>query len=534
MRRRDFFRLLMIVFLVSALVQGPVTLLRVINPSRAWSLLTPIAFVVALEATFTTRWLVTRSPRLNRAAYRAAELLVLIVATRLITWAWSGESPAVSDLRSYLIQPTLVLDLTFVIYAILVFFAWDRSIAFSGIFTDLALTPAEKRYFTSSAADRSDIRSGTIVPRNRGLLMQRYLRQWVIGGLILAFFGTLTTFRLSELPEQGVLDLPNLARLGLGPEILAALLVYFLGGLWLASQARADVLEARWLIDGSEVDPGIARRWRRASPLLLLAIATIAAFLPIGSTFGISRIIQLAINLALVAIGAIVAVASLVLFTLASLFSGDAQEEPLPPIDFEASIPQFETSAATNDTAALITGSLFWVFFLLVAMLATIFFLRDRGVKLGASHISRFMSRFVAWLKELWITTTAKAQMATGAIVQRLHEARPGSGEADWSWPLGRIGRLSPREQIRFFYLAAVRRAGEAGIERTRSETPLEYALQLKDDLPELEEDVDTLTNAFLKARYSRESVAGREVAPIRDSWKRLRKALRKSLRPSG
>ena len=150
MRRREFLRLLIIACLVAALLQGPISLLRVINPSRVWILLPLVGFIVALEAALTTRWFVGSAPRINRAAYRAAELLILLIAARLITWVWSGDLPGVADIRPYLVQPASVIDFTFVIYAALIFFAWERSISFTGIFADLAITPAEKQYFSSN------------------------------------------------------------------------------------------------------------------------------------------------------------------------------------------------------------------------------------------------------------------------------------------------------------------------------------------------------------------------------------------------
>lgn len=526
MRRRDFLRLFFIICLVVALLQGPITLLRVVNPSHAWTLLPFVVFVVALEAVLTTRWLFGSAPRVSRAAYRTAELLVLLIAARLITWALTGDFPRVDELRPYLIQPTLAVDFTFVIYALLIIVAWERSISFSGIFTDLALTPAEEDYFSSSRADRSDIRTGTIVPKNRGLLMRSYLRQWMIGGLVLAFLATITTFRLSELPAQEVLNLPNLTRLGLRPELLTALLFYFLGGLWLASQARMDILEARWLIDGSEVDREVARSWRRASPLLLFVAAAIAAFLPIGSTFAISRILQLLASLVFVIVGAIVAIVSYVLFLLSSLVSGEATEQPMPPLDLESSFPQYEASVVADDTAALVAGSLFWALFITAAVIAVIFFLRGRGTRIDLRQIVRIWERLAAWLSGLWTTVSASVQAASATLAGRLDVIRSDAAAPSWRWPLARIGRLSPREQVRFFYLATVRRAGESGIARTISDTPLEYASQLKDNLPEFEEDVEALTNAFLKARYSQAQVDKTEAASIRDSWKRLRKAL--------
>src|SRR5690606_19073282 len=78
---------------------------------------------------------------------------------------------------------------------------------------------------------------------------------------------------------------------GLRPEMLVLLLTYFLGGLWLIGRMRLVTMRARWIIDGIQVQPGVQRTWNRASLLLILLIALVAAFLPIGSSFAFARII---------------------------------------------------------------------------------------------------------------------------------------------------------------------------------------------------------------------------------------------------
>jgi hypothetical protein len=48
---------------------------------------------------------------------------------------------------------------------------------------------------------------------------------------------------------------------------------------------------------------------------------------------------------------------------------------------------------------------------------------------------------------------------------------------------------------------------------------------------PEAEENVDALTEAFEKARYSREAIREEEVSLVRRQWKRLKSSLRQGKR---
>jgi hypothetical protein len=103
--------------------------------------------------------------------------------------------------------------------------------------------------------------------------------------------------------------------------------------------------------------------------------------------------------------------------------------------------------------------------------------------------------------------------------------------ETKKGWRFIRLGGLPPREQIRYFYLSTVRRAGERGVPRNSAETPLEFAEDLKDGWPEVEEEVEELTDAFLKARYSDAPVVSEDVPEVKETWKDVRRQIRK--RPS-
>jgi hypothetical protein len=107
------------------------------------------------------------------------------------------------------------------------------------------------------------------------------------------------------------------------------------------------------------------------------------------------------------------------------------------------------------------------------------------------------------------------------SIVARL-EGKPILPPALWI----NIRALDPRRQIYFFYLAMIRRGGEQGIPRKPSQSPSEYAATLRNDLPAVENDIDSITQAFARARYSRDVVNVGEVGRVKAAWGRIRRAL--------
>jgi hypothetical protein len=90
------------------------------------------------------------------------------------------------------------------------------------------------------------------------------------------------------------------------------------------------------------------------------------------------------------------------------------------------------------------------------------------------------------------------------------------------------LRRLSPRQKVLFYYLALVRRGGEAGSPRRPWQTPQEYYHSLSSTHPEIEPDVASMTEAFSEARYSRHEVPAERASLVQRFWERVRRALRR------
>ena len=527
----DALRPILIAILVSALLMGLVTILRLLWPRFAWNYLPPILFFTALEATLTTRWL--RHPerrQLNHFTYRLAELVMIGLLVRLFAWAVSGGIPGWQVWRGYFLSPLSFFDGTFSGYLLCAAIAWERGVTFSRLFLGLSISPAELDYYSLPQPEQARRFHDRPIDRQRPLLFASLVKSWLSGGFVLAVLAAITTVNLETL--SGAEGIRTIGRLGLRPEMLAALLVYFLLGLWLISRGRLAMMRARWLADGVTARPELLRVWGRASFILLLVVALIAAFLPIGSTFALALVLQAILGALLFVAQLVVLLFSFLLFSFLSLFALGREVSQVEPLPQEpVALPTLPPRTPPSEASALLFGGFFWLLVTVVALAAVFFYLRDRGYTAEVRSLARWWRAVQSWLQRLW-RGAAKQTGALGKVIRA--RLRPGTGAAGKrapAWRFIRINALSPREQIRYFYLSTVRRAGEKGVERAQNETPSEYAQDLSRHWPDAEREIGALTSAFLEARYSPRRFDREEVNPVKRVWKRVRSALR---RPAG
>lgn len=530
--RSQFAGPLMIATLVTALLLGPVVLFRLLAPQPAWRFLPPVIFLIALESVYTTRWLQHPDRRqLNGALYRLAEIMVIATVLRLLTWALGDGVPDWEAWRTYYLSPLQFFDAVYAGYLTAGILAWERGSTFGGLFDRLALSHAEIAFYSLPRKEQSARAEDRPVERERPAIFANMARSWLQGGFMLAIVAAMTTVDLPSLVE--VDSVRNVGRLGLQPDMLLALLVYFLLGLWMLSYGRLIMMQARWAADGVRSGREMARKWLRSSLALVLGAALVAAFLPIGSTFAISLVLGALVQLTLVffqflfLLFALIPVFFLSLLGLVAPRGEAVAPEPITPSTLPA------TGSQVNETTALILGGLFWFVVAAVAVVAFFVFLRERNYPLQSARVRSWWRSFVAWLRTLWQGATGRAAALGRAVRIRL-PTRKGEGEGSGlPWRFIRVGALPPKERVRYFYLSIVRRAGEKGVERAKSETPGEYAGDLKHEWPGAEGEIEALTGAFLEARYSRREFDEEEVNPVKRAWKEVRATVRGRRRPS-
>lgn len=538
---RRLWRPLLIALLATALGVALLTLVTIGTPEVPWLLLIPLCFAVALEGAYTAAWLGNpESFGVDKAIYRITELIVIVLLARVVSWLlFVGGLPSVEELRLMMQSPTaFVLSGGFLTTALICLIVWWFASTISSLFNQLDVSRYELEYYTLSKADQKARADDQPIGRSRDQLQSGFLRFWLLGAFAIVVLTALSTFEVGEFAT--VSNPFDITRLGLQPSMLLALLVYFLLGLLLLSHGRLLRMNASWLMDGVAKEAAFERNWQRYTLFLLAAIAFAAAFLPIGSTFPIARALEYVLSGVGYLFNVINLLLSAVIASFLALLAGMMGNEETSPVpSFEP--PDFQRAAAqageNGDSLALVATSAFWALVVVGGVAATLYFLRERGLHVDRASLRTGWDQLRLLLAGWWVQLTGRARRVRQQLSRSLTINMPsrnnlGGLPSPPRWRFLRINALSPRDQVRYFYLSTVRRAEESGVERRQDETPLEYARDLKGRFPESEEDVEVLTQAFVRARYSKQSFETDDVNPIKARWKRFKARLRAVRRP--
>lgn len=533
---RKFIRPLLIALLATSVSIALLVIVRIASPDRNWIALFPLCFIAAIEGTYTTAWLNNPdSNGVDRTVYRVVEILLLIIAARIFSWSVFGEGiPSPDELRLFLTSPLSLFTVGgFVTSAFLALIAWGLAVSLTRTFSRLDLSIYEINFYTLSPAEQKAKADDRPIQTAREELLSSYLGTWLSIGMLMVILAALSTYEVGQFTT--VTNPFEITRLGLTPAMLYALMLYFLGGFWLLSHARLLRMNARWLMDGVAKEAGLERDWQRNALVILIGIALVAAFLPIGSTLGISRILTIGLS----GLGYL---ASLVFSFFGNMFASalmlltrNAEDTPQQPPEL---IPQTPVAppppppGTPDPLLTMIISSAFWAIFIAIIIAAILYFLRERGYSIDKGRIQSIWKIFTTWLSSVYIHLSGRARAARRSLRATLNQSTISqasqSGAGTQVQPrFLRLSALSPREQIRYYYLALIRRAGERGVKRRDSDTPLEFVRDLKDAWPDAETDLEELTQAFLEARYSPQPIEKPEANSIKARWKALKSRLR-------
>jgi hypothetical protein len=526
---RSVIRPTLIVLMVAALMGSLFSIGNLVDPNQKWQYGFIICFFVIFESFFTTRWLDQPARRnLHHIKYRASEIFVLAVIIRILTWVIQGNWPERQTWLYYLKSPLeLFFDGYFWILFGLCLIAWQRTIAIGHSFLRMEPDEAELAYYSLPRNEREQ--GNQPISDDRSYLLHGYAQQFLGGGLVVLFCAGLSSFNLSEVSTVTNPFISGLTRLGLSSGMLASLLIYFLCGFLLLSQGRLAIMEMRWLAGDVKQKTPIGRHWHRRTLFLLLGIGLIAAFLPVGSTLPFMHILNLILYAIITAITGLIYLISLLIYFILSLFfsGGTAVEDSAPPPPSPPQQPPV-TPLETSETIQYIFSSAFWAIAIILCIIAFSFFLRDRGVKFENTLLQRVWLTLKLWWWQLRQGINEQMQDIQGGL-QSLFEQKPKTEtQSQPPWRFIRLNALSPREKVYYFYLSTIKRADQRGVARQESETPLEFADDLKENWPDADQEIEELTNAFLQARYSSASIEEEDVTPIKKQWRRIKSSLRK------
>jgi hypothetical protein len=314
--------------------------------------------------------------------------------------------------------------------------------------------------------------------------------------------------------QLNIFDMPSLAGGGWST------LLYFMLGLALLSQTQFISLNTRWSLQRVPVHRKLAGQWALYSVLFLLIVAVMVSVLPTSYSLGFLSVLNYVIDFVVqifVFIFQLIFAGLMFLVSLPFLLMGreppveagtpEVPELPEPPLDLPAGMAN-----APIPWMELLKSLLFWSVFLAILIFSLVHYLRlHREILERLRKIPgwKLLEQFWRWLRGFFGGVNQRVAGLVRAGRDRIRLRRRDSG-FDGIGNFLSLRNLTPRQRVYFFYYALIRRGGESGLARRGSQTPLEYASTLEDALPTVDEDVESITDAFLEARYSRHALRRR------------------------
>jgi hypothetical protein len=450
--------------------------------------------------------------------YRFTEWVILLILLKLSIYLAHGLDQLWIDLPLWQKNfGQFFLTGEYIVTVFLAFIVWAGSALFSEELAELE-------------GEEGDVRSYDFrgFPMGRAQIRQRLAEHILILGAAMIFLTVLVN-----------IDWNNILPFSRPPQaVISNLLVYFLFSLVLLSLTQYSILKTGWQKEKIPFSREIVLRWSVSTFFLILGVAVFASLLPTGYSMGLLSILNYLISLFILLLEVIWFLLSLPVFLiwalLAKLFQSDMPgllDLPVP----EA--PSFSPSAPGTSPPwlELVKSLLFWLIFSGIILYSLRYYLQEhpelvawlRGLR-GA----RWLVQFWDWLLS---RVSGLNRQVSGAIRARIQNRRRERGQAEpgrQGWVSPR--RLAPRQQVIFFYGALLRRGRERGLRRQPGQTPFEYSLRLQAEVPGFHEDpeatqnITSLTDQFIEARYSRHEVTPENASLARRYWERIRQTLRK------
>lgn len=318
----------------------------------------------------------------------------------------------------------------------------------------------------------------------------------------------------------------------------AGAVLYFVFGLALLSLSRLMSLQTHWnRLRIPVASTRLPEQWTMYSLLFLLIVAIAVSLLPAGDSLGFFSVVRTLFSFV---VGVLFFLAQLFLALLAFVFSlpflllgqdppavVNAEPPPLPVLPTQP----VQEPAASLAIPELARSILLWGTLIIILAYALIRFVRQHESVFAALRRTRLAN----WLTRAWQWISRNVDNARGSLARAISDGwQQLVSRMDGKRVLPRSGwirlrSLDPRRRIYFFYLAMIRRGGEQGLKREPSQTPTEYAAKLENEVPSASADIDSITQAFIEARYSRREIHVEDADLAKSTWDRIRHALRKT-----
>ena len=322
----------------------------------------------------------------------------------------------------------------------------------------------------------------------------------------------------------------------------ANILFFFVMALLFLAISQFAAHRRTWSTQGIEISRNVVVNWIIYSVLFITVLGLIAFVLPTSYSIGFLQtlwiVLQFIISVVVFLFGLVGFIFGF-LFSFFSSFFGttptESVSEPVVPPVFDEQILATETP--TGSWFDIVRSILFWVALLAVIGYALVYFLRQHRSLMGSvegkslfRRIKTILNIVLSWFQKGRDQISRLVTHSVQALSRRRGNVRPPD-----LFRISLPGKLDPRERIRFYYLALLRRAEESGSPRRGDQTPYDYQQVLTEKYLDVNEEIREMTLAFIEARYSNHPIAETKSDQIQDVWSKIRRAIRRIWRhPEG
>jgi hypothetical protein len=502
----NVFRPLAVGGMMGCIALSLVRLVQLFCPDWSGAYMVVGSVLAAVEASYSHRLIRARKirgPDLLR--FRFVELALFFILLRIGSIIGVPWDRVFADIRTWAQEPWRLLDLEVGYALVLAIASWAAS--------------NRTTYDLARIGEPPPVDASYVPP------VDALTRSFFRGGALLLVVGGIT--------RVGIASLLQLRRPSV-PGLVLNVLLYFALGLAMLGQIQFRRLTRRWRGEGIDVPTELAIQWVRYT-LALLALAGLIAFLlPTGYTLPLLTVASFVIGAILYALNVFFHLLILVLFLLltplAKLFGGNVRGLPAGPIP-RADLPQLAPGGSMPEWLAVVKSVAFWAVALAGVVYVLRTYLRERPELAEALIRFRPFRAVRRLLIALWRQLGRLADAVVGVLPSpiRLQRRSRESDQAPAGGPfrLFRLGALSRRERMLYYYLSILRRAAQQGYPRDESETPYEYETKLSPNVSQAQAELDRLTESFVETRYSTHTVDRKQEERLRADWRKIRAALR-------
>jgi len=453
----------------------------------------------------TTRSLTGR----DKWIFLASEFIFIAILIKILLYFLYGFGQILIDIQNWEADLSTFFSFEFFLVVILIFSA---RILCGRLLAD----------YENLQSDEDDLFAENfgIIEKDR-LNTHRRLQEVVLGtGLAIVFITALTRV---QMPTQ--LGIPDAWQ---AP--VFNVVIYFVLGLILLSQSQFALLHGRWLWQRTPVSPALAKNWIVYTVVFFIILGFLILLLP--THYSLQLLYALQVVFAFI-IQILMFVLALITFFFSWIFSffsrngNQAQPAPQPAPQFSPVQPG--TAPTPIPWLETLRAVAFWVIFGSVLVYAIKTYVIQNTVLIAKVGRISFFTWLISGLKSIWGWVVGVNQQISATLAATFQKSRsvlttPKDAEnSEYANPRS----LAPRQKVIFYYLTLLRRSSQRGLPRRQNQTPLQFEQTLRTSLPEVENEIDALTDSFVEARYSKHEIDGDKVNLLQEFWKRVMTTLR-------